>query len=198
MQGYVCQNPACLKAVHNNFGRFMGDNITEKCPRCGCEEIVKVSKTRFNFGNSYNCFECGQRSDFKDAVANPFCLFCGSSDVCWLPQKYKSPGEIDKTLRMIADRHGLTDMGQRGGTRAGETAIKSKIQPTIEKYQNVACGVAGGVNVPVTNDITSTWSPMAAPMKIDNAPKVGKAISSSRSVPAEFTDMVAIHKGEAA
>ena len=64
-------------------------------------------------------------------------------------------------------------MGQRGGTRPGECVKKSRIQETPERFVNV-----GGVNVPVTNNVHTSWSTTTspAPVKVKaGAPYAGLA-----------------------
>jgi predicted RNA-binding Zn-ribbon protein involved in translation (DUF1610 family) len=190
MQSYVCRSTVCSKSRQNAFGRFLSPGEAEACPRCGSEDIQKAAKVKFNFGNSYTCLECGERSDFEQPEDVPYCLFCNSEDVCWLPQKFASPGEIDKTLRMVADRYGLSDMGQRGGTRAGESARKTRVQPSVERYQNVE-----GINVPVTDSVTSTWAKAEIPTRINNINATAPYAGLPASKPIPFTEIQAATKG---
>lgn len=121
----------------------------------------------YNLGHSYQCLDCNARTDYPEEPNEIICGTCRSGDVVWLPPKFKTPSDIDQTLRRIADRHGLSDLGQRGGTRAGESAKRARPEaPAAEKYVNI-----GGVNVPVTNGVTSTWATTTMNTKI--APKAG-------------------------
>lgn len=155
MVKYICQSPGCLESEARKFGRFEGDSDAEFCPRCGGQEIKKASKDIFNFGHSYSCLDCGGRSDYEEPPENMGCLYCESPAVVWIPPKYKSASDVDKTLRRIADRYGLSDMGQRGGTRAGESARQARPEAKVERVVNLQ-----GFEVPVTRDgsISTRWS----------------------------------------
>lgn len=145
-------------------------------------------KTVFNFGHSYVCLECNQRSDYEDLPQEIMCQHCHSEDVYWLPPKYKTPSHVDQTLRRIADRYKLSDMGQRGGTRAGENVRKSVIQEAPERFVNV-----NGINVPVTNGVHSSWATTTtkASVKLDGG-KPYAGMAAAKSIP---TKVVHEHRG---
>lgn len=144
----------------------------------------------YNFGHSYTCLDCAERTNWDNVPDELICPSCESEDMVWVPQKFKTPSDIDQTLRRIADRHGLGDLGQRGGTRAGEAAKRARPEPPkAEKYVNI-----GGVNVPVTNGVTSTWATTTMDTKI--APKAGVpygGIAQPKSIP---TKVVHSYSGE--
>lgn len=75
---------------------------------------------------TWGCLNKRCRNEFESGDANPPCPKCGNLRVGWRPGGghvlHGSTRNTDATLRGLATRYGLTDMGQRGGTQAGETA----------------------------------------------------------------------------
>lgn len=189
MPDYICQSQQCAKNEANAYGRFTCEKPTDNCVRCNSEDIIAAKKFIFNYGSSFLCLDCGRRSDFEEKRHDPYCLYCGCEDVSWIPQKFASATHVDKTLRRIADRYKLSDMGQRGGTKMGESSRQHKIQETPEKFVNVQ-----GFNVPVTNGVCSTWSTSTHNTAIKPA-GVGQpyaGLKSSRPIP---TKVMHEHKG---
>lgn len=84
----------------------------------------------------------------------------------------KAPG-IDRTLRSVANRFGLTDMGQRGGTHAGERAEPNLPAP---KPQERMYEPMPGMRVPWSDTPTAGFSDRVFPMGKSipiNGPKFG-------------------------
>jgi len=97
------------------------------------------------------------------------CPACKSEDMCWLPPKFKSPSHADQTLRRLAERYGMSDMGQRGGTRAGEKVKQALKQAPVTETRAINYG---GItfDVPMTKDgaVAAQWSASGGGQKIKN------------------------------
>jgi hypothetical protein len=79
-------------------------------------------------------------------------------------------------------------MGQRGGTRAGETAKRLPIQETPTHFKNI-----NGVNVPITNGVSTSWATSTMNTAIKPAAGVPYAgVAPSKRIP---TKVVGSHKG---
>jgi hypothetical protein len=189
MPDYICRSATCAKSPQHAYGRFTCEKPTENCLRCGAEDIIPARKLVFNYGNSFMCLNCGRRSDFEEKQHEPYCMYCECEDVSWIPQKFASATHVDKTLRRIADRYKLSDMGQRGGTRMGESSRQARQQETPEKFVNCQ-----GFQVPVTNGICSTWSTSNIDTKIKPA-GVGQPYAGLRTPRAIPTKVAYEHNG---
>lgn len=101
---------------------------------------------------------------------SPTCPKCKCVKVQWKPTGIsigKVAPSIDRTLRAQADRYGLSDMGQRGGTKAGEPAKpdapQARVHGDVRPYTP-----APGFSVPFTgtDQATCTWSQNAPSFKV--------------------------------
>lgn len=123
--------------------------------------------------------------DFRNSD-NPDCPKCRQFSQCANPPSNKSPvfgvpGVLsagtrgsDQALRGLAERYSLSDMGQRGGTRLGETAMQ---------VQSRALETGHSVCSPTKSHLASKVTVPAG------GPRFGGA---KKSIP---TQVVANHKG---
>lgn len=116
---------------------------------------------------SWQCLNRRCKSVFDHGDPNPACPKCGNVRVQWVPGGGHigkvAPG-MDRTLRGLADRFGLTNMGQRGGTHAGEAAkpdlpTPRPIDPSAPMYRP-----APGFEVPWSNAPTAAFSSQVFPL----------------------------------
>ncbi len=123
-------------------------------------------------------------AEFDSDQPNPECPTCECARVQWLPRGGHLAGSstgIDKTLRQVSDRFGLTDMGQRSGTHAGERAAPHLRQanPNERRYSPMP-----GFDVPWSNSATAGWA--SAPYPLRKSFEPGARFSGAgKSIPTE-------------
>ena len=109
--------------------------------------------------------KCGHQFDSWNAA--PDCPKCRGLRVHWVPRGGNILGEKtkhnDRTLKSVADRFGLTDMGQHGGTHAGERAEPNRRTPP----KTLPYTPAPGFKVPFAENGRSTagWADAPYPLK---------------------------------
>jgi hypothetical protein len=126
---------------------------------------------------------------FESETCQEICPRCGCEDIVWIPTRHNgSAASVDATLKSLADRYKMTDMGQRGGTRPGEIAKHLTPSAPAEKFVNVQ-----GVNVPVGNGITSGWATTTNNTTLK--PAAGAPYAGLKTAAAIPTKVVAAYKG---
>ena len=116
---------------------------------------------------TWNCQNrrCGAAFDSGDP--NPPCPKCGCARVSWQPGgghiHSATTAHNDRTLKSVADRFGLTDMGQHGGTHAGERAEPNRRSPP----RTLPYTPAPGFKVPFAENgrPTAGWADAPYPLK---------------------------------
>ena len=141
---------------------------TWRCQSPRCAHVFLVVK---QFGEVYKCPKCQQPAIMVKS---------GKSYVTNGKSK-----QTDKLLQGVADRHNLTDMGQRGGTRAGESVkqIKPQAQTNQPGYQ-----FAGGFSAPFNGDaVSSSWSkaPEKLAAKFDNSTSNSYRPAAKKPIPTQ-------------
>lgn len=136
-----------------------------RCSNQRCAHVFMIPETEEIF---HDCGKCGQ-----DAISvRPV----KKSEVFGVPGTIsaKTRGS-DHALKSLASRYDMTDMGQRGGTRTGETAMLQDRNRALESGQSIC---------------TSTKSALAHSISV---PAGGPRFQGgSKSLP---TQVVAAHKG---
>ena len=111
------------------------------------------------------CLNKNCNAEVESDVPNPECAVCECVRVQWIPGGGHISGKsrgIDKTLRDVADRFGLTNLGQHGGTHAGERAEPNRVTPPPSERMY---SPMPGFNVPWSNTATAGWANSAYPLK---------------------------------
>lgn len=122
----------------------------------------------------------------------PCCIRCGDSQP--IEGRRTAPGVMssgtriaDGVLRSQADRYNLKDMGQRGGTKYGETAQRLTHNAPTQTYAPRA-----GFEIPFSHDPSCAWS-KNPPKSTVGVPAGGpKFKSAGKAIP---TKVVGTHKG---
>lgn len=116
---------------------------------------------------SWQCLNRRCKSIFDHGDPNPACPKCGNVRVQWVPGgghiAKVAPG-MDRTLRGLANRFGLTDMGQRGGTHAGEAAKPDRPTPRPVDPSTPMYRPAPGFEVPWSAGPTAAFSSQVFPL----------------------------------
>lgn len=182
-----CDDSECTRELtletRDDFFKSMDFERDVCCPVCKSKNVSLLvnSETQYRCQGE-KCFNNKKRGFGKFDGNDGVCPFCDSDDdVIWIPKRHNgSAASVDQTLRDVADRYKLSDMGQRGGTRMGETPKHALQQEKIERYHNV-----NGVNIPVTNNITSTWADTNFTAPVSS--KIGSSFGGSKKVPTRVT-----------
>lgn len=109
---------------------------------------------------------CG--AEFEAWDASPTCPRCGCVKVQYRPSGGhigKVAGRIDQVLRAQADAYGLTDMGQRGGTHAGESVKRAPPPPKpLTGLPNFR--PAPGIDMQIADGASCQWSSQATGVRL--------------------------------
>lgn len=108
---------------------------------------------------------CG--SEFESWEPAPTCPKCRGVRVHWVPggghTLSAATQHNDRTLKAVAKRFGLTDLGQKGGTHAGERAepnLRAAKPMGPQQYSPMP-----GFNVGWSNKPTAGWASEPYPLK---------------------------------
>ena len=113
---------------------------------------------------TWACMNRACAREFEAGEANPPCPHCGNVRVQWVPGGGKilhgSTRGMDETLKGLAQSYGLTDMGQRGGTQAGEPA-----KPALPQGNGRVYSPMPGFEVPWSTSATAGFASKAFPIR---------------------------------
>lgn len=128
--------------------------------------------------------ETAQRDNFQEIpLKNLSCPYCNAKKPVMLVNTSvntisQTTRNSDKNFKEIAQKHKLTDMGQRGGTQYGEPAIQMQTQPaaTGAMYEPMP-----GFRVPYTGHPHAGWSDAPSQAKVKATPN--QAVSRGGAIP---------------
>lgn len=118
----------------------------------------------------------------------PLCPKCNSRAQFPAPFAHKGTAKnIDATLKDLSEAYGLSDMGQRGGTREGEIAKKMNLNSGSATYSP-----RPGFEIPFDTNPSCAWSKNPPNSKIGVDLSNGAKFAKKAAVP---TKIVGSHKG---
>ncbi len=125
---------------------------------------------------------CAQKFHSYDN-GNPPCPKCGCVRVSWYPGgghiMDKAP-RMDKTLRSIADQHGLTDLNSPSASRLNRAA--PRLQPNPPSPDLGIVHFAPGFSAPVSR-FGPSCTTSSSPLDIRGKIPIGVSRSPSKSIP---------------
>lgn len=122
--------------------------------------------------------------------ANPPCPQCGCVRVSWIPgggHIGKMAKSVDKSLRAIADQHGLTNLNSPSHSRLNRAMPRLEVPPISPEMgiRNFAPGFSAPVSAHGPICVPST-----APIDLRGKVQIGVARDSSKSIPGPMTNTV--------
>jgi hypothetical protein len=126
--------------------------------------------------------ECGNEFHSMDD-ANPPCPECGCVRVDWIPgggHLMKRAPSLDRTIRGIADQHGLTNLNSPSHSRLNRAMPKAYAPPINPEAGLMSFGP--GFSAPISLQ-GPVCVPTATPAQVRGSVQIGQRRSASTSVP---------------